>query len=151
MLNFSNFANIRKESWFKSKRKGKSSNIYLVRLSSDCRFDQTRETRSAAVSAAPRQAANIRDLTSGDSSDPIVLQTLWQRYAKYQATGRIWNKDGSFRQSKIIRFDWFEIKYTDGTERIIVELWYLWCITVLIDALNFEDEREYDRWLLRGN
>lgn len=58
------------------RRKDKVSNTCLVRLSSDCRFDQARETRSAAVSAAPRQAANIRDLTSGDSSDPIVLQTL---------------------------------------------------------------------------
>lgn len=94
MLNFSNFPNIRKK-WLiqikkeQIKRERWGPIPYLVCLSSDCRFDQARETRSAAVSAAPRQAANIRNLTSGDSSDPIVLQTLRQRYAKYQATGRI--------------------------------------------------------------
>ena len=49
---------------------------YLVGLSRDSRLDEARKTRSATVSAVPRQATNVRDLTSGDSSDPIVLQTL---------------------------------------------------------------------------
>ena len=56
---------------------------YLVSLSRDSGFDEAREARPATVSAVSRQTTNVWDLTSGDSSDSIVLQTLWQRYTKY--------------------------------------------------------------------
>lgn len=65
--------------------------FYLFRFCRDsCRcFYKAGETGAAAVSAAPTQATDIGDLSSGDSSDSIILYALRERNIEHQTSSYV--------------------------------------------------------------